>query len=52
MELDRIYSLNGRLMSRLLMNSVKVEGNQISVFRLLRAVRGAERLDTTHLRAR
>jgi hypothetical protein len=34
------------------MNSVKVEGNQVSVVRLLRAVGGAERLDTTHVCAR
>jgi hypothetical protein len=37
-------------MSRLLMNSVKVEGNQVLVVRLLRAVGGAERLDTTRVR--
>jgi hypothetical protein len=44
--------LNERLISRLLINSVKVEGNQVSAAGLLRDIRGVERLDTTHLRVK
>jgi hypothetical protein len=34
------------------MNSVKVERNQVLAARLLRAVRGAETVDTTHARVK
>jgi hypothetical protein len=44
--------LNERLISRLLINSVKVEGNQISAAGLLCDVRCAERLDTTYVRVK
>jgi hypothetical protein len=44
--------LNERLISRLLINSVKIEGNQVSAAGLLRDVRGAEKLDTTHVRVK
>ena len=48
----RIYSLKVRLISRLAMKSVKKESDQASAARLLRAARGAGRLDTTHVRAK
>jgi hypothetical protein len=41
-----------RLISRLLVKSVKEESNQVLAARLLRAVRGAERLGITLVRAR
>ena len=44
--------LNVRLISRLLVKSVKVESNQASAARLWRAARGAERLGTTYVRAK
>jgi hypothetical protein len=51
-ELERIYLLNVRLLSRLLMKSVKKECNQASAVRLLHAVQGAESAAITHVRAR
>jgi hypothetical protein len=50
--MERIYSLNKRLSARLLVNSVKIESNQVSADRLWRAARGAERLGTTHARVK
>jgi hypothetical protein len=44
--------LNKRLISRLLMKSVKEESNPAAAARLLRAVRGAERLGITCVRAK
>jgi hypothetical protein len=44
--------LNVRLISKLLVRSVKEESDQASAARLWRAVRGAERLGTTHVRAK
>jgi hypothetical protein len=44
--------LNKRLISRLPIKSVKEESNLAAAARLLRAVRGAERLDITLVRAR
>jgi hypothetical protein len=44
--------LNKRLISRLLVKSVKEESNSAAAAKLLHAVRGAERLDTTLIRAR
>ena len=44
--------LNGRLRSRLLVKSVKEESDQVTAARLWRAAQGAERLDTTHVRAK
>ena len=43
--------LNIRLISRLLIKSVKVESDQALAARLWRAVRGAGRLGITHVRA-
>jgi hypothetical protein len=50
--MERIYSLNVRLISRLLMKSVKEESDQALAARLWRAARGAGRLATTHVRAK
>jgi hypothetical protein len=50
--MERIYSLNVRLSSRLLMKSVKEESDQALAARLWRAARGAERLATTHVRVK
>jgi hypothetical protein len=44
--------LNKRLISRLLVKSVKEESNPAAAARLLRAVRGAERLGITRVRAK
>jgi hypothetical protein len=44
--------LNVRLISRLLVKSVKVESNQALAARLWRAVKGAGRLGIIHVRAR
>ena len=44
--------LNVRLISRLLVKSVKEESNQALAARLLRAAGGAERLGITHVRVR
>ncbi len=44
--------LNVRLISRLLVRSVKVESNQALAARLWRAVAGAESLGTTHVRVK
>jgi hypothetical protein len=44
--------LNKRLISRLLVKSVKKESNPAAAARLLRAVRSAERLDITLVRIR
>jgi len=44
--------LNVRLISRLLVKSVKEESNQALAARLLRAARGAERLATTYVRVK
>ena len=44
--------LNVRLISRLLVKSVKVESDQASAARLWRAARGAGRLDITPVRAK
>jgi hypothetical protein len=44
--------LNVRLISRLLVKSVKVESNQASAARLSRAAAGAESLGTTLVRAK
>jgi hypothetical protein len=44
--------LNERLIGRLLINSEKVEGNQVSAAGLLLDVRGAERLDATYVRVK
>jgi hypothetical protein len=49
-ELERIYLLNIRLTSRLLISSVKEESDQAWAARLSRAVQGAERLGITHVR--
>ncbi|KAJ8110924.1 hypothetical protein OPT61_g6360 [Boeremia exigua] len=46
--LARIYSLNMRLISRLLMTSVREASNQASAVRLLRAAQGAGSKATTH----
>ena len=51
-ELERIYSLSARLISRLLMKSVREESDQVLAARLWRAVVGAERLAITRVRAR
>jgi hypothetical protein len=50
--MEKIYSLNERLSIRLLMNSVKMESDQVSASRLWRAARGAGRLGTTYLRVK
>ena len=44
--------LNVRLISRLLVRSVKEESDQASAARLWRAVRGAERLGTIYVHTR
>jgi hypothetical protein len=44
--------LNERLISRLLIKSVKVEGNRVSAAELLRDVRGVERLEISHVRVK
>jgi hypothetical protein len=51
-ELARIYSLSVRLISRLLVRSVREESNQVSAVRLWRAVRSAERLGITYVRVK
>jgi hypothetical protein len=48
--LARIYSLNVRLISRLLVRSVREDSNQVSAVSLSRAVQGAESVVTTHVR--
>ena len=51
-ELGRIYSLNARLISRLLVKSVKEESDQVLAARLSRAVVGVERLAIIRVRVR
>jgi hypothetical protein len=50
--MERIYSLNERLSARLLVNSIKMESDQVSAGRLWRAARGAGRLGTTRARVK
>jgi hypothetical protein len=51
-ELERIYSLNVRLMSRLLVRSVREESDRVLAARLWRAVVGVERLAITRVHVR
>jgi hypothetical protein len=51
-ELARIYSLNRRLISRLLVKSVREESNQALVVRLLHAAQDAESVGITQVRAK
>lgn len=51
-ELERIYSLNVRLISRLLMKSVKEENGHALAASLWRAARGAGRLAAAHIRVK
>jgi hypothetical protein len=51
-EMERICSLNKRLSTKLLVNSVKMKSNRASAVRLWRAARGAERLGTSHARVK
>ena len=50
--LERIYLLSKRLISRLLVKSVKEESKQVSAVRLERVAQGAERLGITHVRVK